>query len=152
MKVIIAGSRNIIAQNMVLKILSERFEQVDITPTLILSGAARGVDRLGELWALQNNVKVQRFPALWNKHGRAAGPIRNAEMVALADAIICIHTGGAGSRDVLRQAEAKTPRMHYIGDLEYDKHDVDMITLHGAGCMCRICGPIVRGLPREFRP
>jgi hypothetical protein len=152
MKVIIAGSRNIIAENMVLKLLDEKFAQVDIKPSLILSGTARGVDRLGELWAKKNRIEIQRCPALWTVHGRAAGFIRNGEMVERADAIICIHLGTAGSRDVLRRAEAKMPRMHYIGDLEYDKHDVDMITLHGAGCMCRVCGPIVRGLPPEHRP
>ena len=48
---------------------------------IIISGAAKGADSLGEKWAAENGHSVLRFNADWDKHGRSAGPIRNAEMV-----------------------------------------------------------------------
>lgn len=48
--------------------------------TEVVSGGARGPDRAGELWAKINGVRVRVFPADWEKHGKAAGPIRNIEM------------------------------------------------------------------------
>ena len=46
----------------------------------LASGKAKGADEFGERWAKSRNVPVRDFPALWDKHGRAAGPIRNQEM------------------------------------------------------------------------
>src|SRR5690554_7371831 len=78
MKLIIAGSR-------------EGFEIADVfvameesgfknRVTEVVSGTARGVDRLGEAWAKANYIPIRRFPADWDKNGRAAGHIRNREM------------------------------------------------------------------------
>ena len=49
--------------------------------TAVISGKAPGADTLGEKWAHMNNVPVVPFPADWSKHGRAAGPIRNQQML-----------------------------------------------------------------------
>jgi len=50
------------------------------------------------------------FVADWKKHGRAAGPIRNREMVRLAAHLgvaACIaFPGGAGTEDCTKQAVA----------------------------------------------
>lgn len=48
--------------------------------TDFISGAARGADRLGELWATSRGYKVVLFPAQWDIHGKAAGYIRNKAM------------------------------------------------------------------------
>jgi len=49
--------------------------------TIILSGCAPGADTLGIEWAEAKGIQVARFPADWNTHGRAAGPIRNQQML-----------------------------------------------------------------------
>jgi hypothetical protein len=51
------------------------------TPAVICHGAARGADRLAGLWASSRHVVVKPYPADWEKHGRAAGPIRNRLML-----------------------------------------------------------------------
>lgn len=84
MKVIIAGSRSIADYKTVeLAIEAAQFEIDEV-----VSGGATGVDRLGELWAKENEIKMTQFPAFWNIYGRAAGPIRNKEMAEYADALL----------------------------------------------------------------
>ena len=48
--------------------------------TEVVSGTCRGPDKLGEEWAILHKIPIKRFPADWNKHGKAAGYIRNEEM------------------------------------------------------------------------
>jgi hypothetical protein len=46
------------------------------------AGGAGGADRLGERYAAARGLAVERFVPAWGTRGRAAGPIRNREMVA----------------------------------------------------------------------
>lgn len=65
---------------------------------------AKGADTLGELWALKEGKRVARFPANWNKYGRAAGPVRNKQMAEYADALIVfIWNNSRGSANMLDQ-------------------------------------------------
>jgi hypothetical protein len=54
----------------------------------IVSGGATGADSMGEEWAKKNGCPVKLFPADWNTHGTAAGPIRNKQMAEYADGLI----------------------------------------------------------------
>jgi hypothetical protein len=104
MKVIIAGSREITDFNTV-KIA---YEKSGFKATEIVSGAARGVDYLGELLAKNLSIPVKRFPADWNTHGKRAGPIRNAEMANYADALIAVWDGQSkGTENMITQARRK---------------------------------------------
>lgn len=86
MRVIIAGSRNITEQAVVdAAIAASGFEI-----TQVISGNARGVDQLGETWAIARRISLKLFPAEWDLYGRSAGFRRNAAMVKFA-----AETGGA---------------------------------------------------------
>lgn len=54
----------------------------------IVSGGARGADKLGEKYAREKNYPIKSFPAEWQKYGKSAGPIRNAKMVDYAN--VCV--------------------------------------------------------------
>lgn len=100
MKVIIAGSRNITDYNMIEQVISK--SKFNITE--VVCGCAIGVDRVGQQWAKNNSIKIEEMPANWNKHGRAAGPIRNSEMAKYADAAIIIWDGKSpGSKNMIDQ-------------------------------------------------
>jgi len=86
MKVIIAGSRDVEDY----AIVEEAVTQSRFHITEVVSGTARGADRLGELWAFQHSTPVKRFPADWSK-GKSAGYLRNAEMADYGEALIAIH-------------------------------------------------------------
>lgn len=76
--------------------------------TEVVSGCAPGADNYGEIWAEGHNIRVKRFPADWNKHGRAAGPIRNSEMADYAEQCVAVWDGKSrGTGDMVRKAQAK---------------------------------------------
>ena len=71
----------------------------------VISGCAPGVATIGEAWATDHGIYIRRFPADWDKHGKSAGPIRNREMAANADALILVWDGTShGSANMKRQA------------------------------------------------
>lgn len=71
----------------------------------IVSGGARGVDTAARHWAESWGLDFQEYPANWGKHGKAAGPIRNKEMLDKENprVVICF-PGGAGTQNMAKQA------------------------------------------------
>ena len=59
----------------------------------IVSGTAKGADRLGENYALEKGYHIAFFPANWSGYGKRAGYLRNEEMANYADALICFWDG-----------------------------------------------------------
>ena len=64
-----------------------------VVATEIVSGGARGVDRLGEQWGKQHNIPVFIMQAQWDKYGRSAGYRRNEQMAQYADTLVAIWDG-----------------------------------------------------------
>jgi predicted Rossmann fold nucleotide-binding protein DprA/Smf involved in DNA uptake len=109
-KLIIAGSRTLYP---LVPFIDSIIAQNNIKVTEVVSGGARGVDICGEKFQecysemgvrYHNPVaslKLTRFPADWNTHGKAAGPIRNKQMAEYADALLLIWDGeSSGSRNM----------------------------------------------------
>jgi hypothetical protein len=85
---------------------------------LLLHGGARGADRAIGRAAQQLGWPVEVLPADWRRHGRAAGPIRNRELLDQAIARALAHCspgistsvlvvafpGGAGTASLVQQA------------------------------------------------
>lgn len=93
MRVCVAGSRTI-GYREVVKAIEEakiRFNIDEITE--IVSGTARGPDRLGEGYAKMRGIPIKRFPADWNTYGNRAGMIRNKEMAHYADVVVTVWDG-----------------------------------------------------------
>jgi len=91
MKTIIAGSRDYNNYNHVETMLDYFRKEHEVSE--IVSGGAKGADALGEQYAKENRIELKVFPADWNKHGRAAGPIRNAQMGDYADQLVAVWDG-----------------------------------------------------------
>lgn len=93
-KVIIAGGRDFNDYELLKKkcdyYLSNIDNRVDI---VIISGAARGADSLGEQYAKERGYKIESHPANWDKYGKSAGYKRNKEMVYIASGAICFWDG-----------------------------------------------------------
>jgi len=103
MKLIIAGSRDITDYNILLIALTKFDLHKKITQ--IISGTARGVDQLGELYAKNNDIPIKRMPADWNKYGRSAGYRRNEEMAKVGDACLAIWNGSQGTYHMINLAK-----------------------------------------------
>ncbi|WP_254949906.1 MULTISPECIES: SLOG family protein [unclassified Cyanobium] len=68
---------------------------------LLLHGGARGADAAIARAAHQLGWSALVLPAEWRRHGRAAGPIRNRELLELAVARAEAHTSPGVSTSVL---------------------------------------------------
>jgi predicted Rossmann-fold nucleotide-binding protein len=68
---------------------------------LLLHGGARGADAAIARAAHQLGWSALVMPAEWRRHGRAAGPIRNRELLELAVARALTHTSPGVSTSVL---------------------------------------------------
>lgn len=77
----------------------------------IVSGHCSGADQLGEKYAENNNILCSIFPAQWKKYGRAAGPIRNSEMISYASesdfpiVVAFVSPNAKGTNDTVKKAE-----------------------------------------------
>ena len=75
------------------------------TNITIVSGTARGADRLGERYAAEHNLRIERFPAEWEKYHKGAGPIRNMKMVQSADVVIVFWDNeSSGTKNIIECA------------------------------------------------
>lgn len=89
MKLAIIGSRDFIDYNL----LCNELESYKHKITLVVSGGARGADKLGERWAIENNIPTQIFYADWDKLGKRAGFIRNEDIIKNCDVCIAFWDG-----------------------------------------------------------
>jgi len=125
-KVIIAGSRDIIHMD----IVEYAIRDTEYEITEVVSGGARGVDRLGEQWARDRAIPITHFPADWDSFGKAAGTMRNQEMidyVAPDGALIAVwDEKSRGTADIIERANRAYSagrlhgyRIHRVGDHQW---------------------------------
>lgn len=121
MKVLICGDRLAKGKDLVQKAL----DKFGIIPTEVISGGAEGADKLGEIWAEENDVPYQVFEADWNdikaegavikvnkwnkKYNANAGFQRNSEMVEIAEVVIALQPNGPtpGTTDTIKKGKKK---------------------------------------------
>lgn len=73
----------------------------------VIHGNARGVDRIGHLWAIKAGIDSEAFQAEWNKYGNGAGPIRNQRMLEIGRPnYVVAFPGGAGTADMVQRARS----------------------------------------------
>lgn len=75
MRVLVCGSRYFNGYDLLKSILD------GIHVEVCIHGAARGADTLGGKYAHERGIPVEAFPADWTIYGKAAGPIRNCQML-----------------------------------------------------------------------
>lgn len=72
----------------------------------ILSGGAKGADQVAERYAKENNIPIEVFLPNWKEYWKAAGPIRNTQMVELADVIVAFWDGTSpGTKHTITRAK-----------------------------------------------
>lgn len=88
--------------------------------TSVIHGAASGADNAAAGWGEFEGVRVIAYPADWRKHGKAAGPIRNTQMLREGKpSLVIAFPGGRGTADMIRQAEAADVPILYPAKLGF---------------------------------
>jgi len=109
MRVIVCGGRDYNNQKRVFDVLDALRKQY-ICRIILVHGAAKGADFLAGSWARlarirAEGVEEEPHPADWNKHGKAAGMIRNREMLEAGAELVIAFPGGRGTANMVSIAE-----------------------------------------------
>lgn len=114
-KVIIAGSREVPDVKYVAQCVKDIIGEWDF-PEEIVTGGARGVDRLAKELAESKGSAHKEVPADWDNFGKAAGHIRNQKMadyVGREGTLIAFPSvKGKGTQDMIQRAIKKQMNVH----------------------------------------
>src|SRR6266576_864952 len=101
MRTILCGSRSAWSYEM----MDRAIEKSGFDITSVVCGMAEGADSVGWAWAFLNGIPIDEHPAQWKRFGRSAGPIRNLQMLHVADAVVAIWDGESpGTKDTIKGA------------------------------------------------
>lgn len=108
MRVLICGDRNWTDVDRIKDRIMELYNDTGMD-LVVIAGGCRGADKIAEKIAKDLNLQVLIFPAEWDKFGRAAGPIRNRQMLVEGkpDMVIAFHpdiSTSKGTKDMVDQA------------------------------------------------
>lgn len=107
MRLLICGDRNWDKPKMIERIIDGfAFGHNDL---VIIEGCARGADKAA-CEHRPDDLTHEHYPALWDEHGKAAGPIRNRQMLkeGQPDLVIAFHNDistSKGTKDMVKIAK-----------------------------------------------
>lgn len=105
-RLIIAGGRDFNGYDMLDAAMSDK--GYNFENCIVISGTARGADKLGEEYANTHNLRLVRCPAEWNKYGKSAGYKRNALMADIATHLLAFWDGNSrGTKHMIDLATSK---------------------------------------------
>jgi hypothetical protein len=104
MRILFCGDRNWTNYKTIVDVMLE------LRPSLVIEGEAKGADSMAAMAATDYFIPVLRFPADWEKYGRAAGPIRNSQMLkeGKPELVVAFHDdiqSSKGTRNMTEQAK-----------------------------------------------
>lgn len=87
---------------------SPKFGEIVLPPwRVMIHGGSNGADAFAHAWAQATCMKIEVYPADWDTHGKAAGPIRNSKMLSEGKPdLVIAFPGGRGTADMVRKAKA----------------------------------------------
>lgn len=112
MKVAVVGTRDLKIDNLQ--------DYLPENVTEIVSGCARGVDKIAKEYALNNNIPFKEFSPDFKKFGEAAIYIRNLRIVAYSDLVVAFWNGiSGGTKSVIDNCKKSNVPVKVImcGDL-----------------------------------
>jgi hypothetical protein len=110
MKILVTGDREWSNVEIILREL-KKFPK----DTIVIHGACRGADIMCAEVAKSLGFVVRGYKANWNKHGKAAGPIRNQQMIDVEHTVeepigLCLAfhdciKSSRGTKDMMKRAK-----------------------------------------------
>jgi len=83
--------------------------------TVVVSGGAKGVDTWAVESAQKYGLKVEVYPADWEKHGKGAGFIRNTQIVEGSDSVLAFwDLISRGTMDTVRKAQTQGKKVRVL--------------------------------------
>lgn len=109
-RLLVCGDRNWTDQWRLARYMNAIFDDDPRPPECVIHGCAKGADTIGGLIAQAMGIKVEEYPADWDKYGKAAGVIRNQQMLDEGNptVVLACHEdikNSKGTADMIRRAE-----------------------------------------------
>ena len=125
MKVLVCGGRDYNDYDVLKCVMEKVMDCYSAEVKVVISGLAKGGDKLGEKWAEENNIEVEGYRAEWNKYGKRAGWLRNVRMAdeGRPNVIVAL-PGGRGTKmmiDIGVDDENRKLKWAYSKDNELKK-------------------------------
>ncbi|MDO8596613.1 MAG: SLOG family protein [Sulfuricaulis sp.] len=84
-------------------------------PAKVVHGDAPGADKMAGTWGKKFSIEVVPVPADWDKHGNAAGPIRNEDMlIKHKPKRVIAFPGRNGTADMVQRAKNRRGEIDVI--------------------------------------
>jgi hypothetical protein len=113
MRVLVCGGRDYSNWRKVCDTLRAIHDDTQITR--IIHGHAQGADRIASNWARLAGISQTVFEPKWREYGKAAGPMRNQEMLDTGQPqLVVAFPGGRGTADMVERAEGAGVRVMRI--------------------------------------
>lgn len=113
-RVLVTGGRDYGDRQALWAALDFRHRLIGIS-CVIQGECPTGADKIAREWARENGVECVGFPADWEQHGLAAGPIRNRQMYVEGKPDTVLATdGGNGTRGTVRLGERYGVRILHV--------------------------------------
>ena len=101
-RIAVTGGRNF----MNFLTIRKAFQEINLNENdTIVHGGCSGCDQLCAEVAKEFKAKTEEYLANWNKYGRAAGPIRNEEMLKSNIDMLLAFRGGTGTDNCIKKAK-----------------------------------------------
>jgi len=120
MNILVCGGRDYLDYKTLTKTLDSIVSIVEDPDTiLIIQGGAKGADFLAKVYAYcwgWGGLMCREFPADWKQYGKAAGGIRNQQMLdeGKPDLVVAFK-GGTGTADMVRRAKEAGVEVMQVG-------------------------------------
>jgi hypothetical protein len=113
LKVLVTGGRDFSDFVRFLGILDRVHRERGPITAIIHGDCPTGADAMVAKWMLgiqgthwDTPIVIRKYPADWDLHGKAAGPLRNQQMVDQKPDLCVAFPGGRGTADCVRRAQA----------------------------------------------
>ena len=130
MRLAVVGSRTFTDRNTVFVILNEYYKVFGDELSFVSGGCPQGPDRYAEEFAELYNIPILILPANWNEHGRAAGFIRNSDIVNECEEVVAFWDRKSnGTRDTINKAHKQNKEVIIIDtDLTFTEKFVKLLS------------------------
>lgn len=107
-KLIVAGGRDFSNTELFLKTMQQVEQELAEYSVSLVSGMAKGADKMGWQFARDQGITCHEFPADWDKYGKAAGFRRNQEMADFSDGLVAFWDGKShGTKHMIETMKAQ---------------------------------------------
>ena len=121
-RLIVAGSRDFDDYHLLCRKLDKICRKLD--NILVISGGARGADKLGERWAFERGWSIRVYHPDYKKYGKEAPFVRNTEMADDGQALVAFWNGSSnGTKDMIKKARKAGLKVKII-HVETERHEV----------------------------